>query len=422
MMHDNSMDGLAVAGLAMILGTWGWICRTIHRAPASDDQTNAMPDTGTDAAFPAGNRNAATGCGYDASVDNEAGYRAFVALNPVATWLMHHDVIVCVNDACLALLGAAAAADVVDTSSSDWLDREGLNGVRHQLAGLPGARQARGEPTAGTMTRRNGLTRDVDVIAIAPDHTCRAWVLLTFQDVTRRNTTERELRESRHALRELARSLQRDREIERTRLALQLHEGLAQQIYVVKMEVDALNARYPVLTNQSGFVHATHRMIGSHLDNLVARVRQLTAELRPPMLDDLGLAATLEWLAQDLSSRYGLKIDTNLAEPGIDNTAASILYRIAREALEYARLREPTSHVSMSLRELSGFVTLTVREDGHIDDAFVRGQRPSALFSIREQVATIGGDADWKALRCGGQELVVHLSALAHRQRGNSRP
>lgn len=421
MIHDTSMDGLAVVGLAMILGTWGWICYAIHRAAASDDQTNAMPDAGADAAFPADNRNSSTKCGCHAPVDNETRYRAFVALNPVPTWLMHNDIIVCVNDACLALLGAASVADVVNTPSSDWLDAEGLNGVRHQLAGLLGARQARAEPTAGTMTRRNRLTRDVEIIAIAPDQTCRTRVLLTFQDVTRRNTSEREMRESRHALRELARALQRDREVERTRLASQLHQELAQQISVVKLEIDALDARYPVMTNQSEFAHASHRIIGTHLDNLVTRVRQLTAELRPPMLDDLGLAATLEWLAQDLSSRYGLKIVTNLAEPDIDNAAASILYRIAREALEYATLREPASHVSICVRESGGFVTLTLREDGYIDDAFVRDKRPSALFSIRERVATIGGDADWKTLHCGGQELVVHLSALARRQRGHSR-
>ncbi|QTD94702.1 PAS domain-containing sensor histidine kinase [Burkholderia anthina] len=469
MMHDNSTDVLAVAGLVLILGIWAWVFRRLCRAAASDDQTNAMPESAANTVRAAGNRDQVvlhnpaaermvgrgtpyvagtaiaarmpegrpaalpphrtaaesgersepagdvTRCGCDVSAGNPARYRALVELNPVATWLMHHGVIVCVNDACLALLGAAGPPDVVGTSSSDWLDPEGLKGVRQQLAGLPGARPARPEPTAGRVSRRNGLTRDVDVMAIAPDHACRAWVLLTFQDVTRRNATERELRESRDALRELARALQRAREAERISLAFQLHEELAQQINVVKMEIDALNACYPALTNRNGFVHAANRKIGAHLDNLVARVRQLTADLRPPMLDDLGLAATLEWLAQDLFSRYGLKIDTNLAEPDVDTAAAAILYRIAREALEYAKLREPASHVSMHLQKLGGFVTLTVREDGRIDDAFVSGVRPSALFSIREQVATIGGDADWKTLRTGGQELVIHLPARARR-------
>ncbi|MGU7812136.1 PAS domain S-box protein [Burkholderia sp. AW49-1] len=482
MMHDNSMDVLAVAGLIVILGTWTWVVHRMHRAAGSDDQTNALRDTGGEPILAPDNRDhvvlfnpaaermvgrntlsaagtavaarmpedhpadlrlhrttaesrersepagdmsrpgsaapcdvAATQCGCDASTGNEARYRAFVEFNPVATWLMHHGVIVCVNDACLTLLGAAGPAEVVGTSASDWLDPEGLKGVRRQLAGIPSARQASPEPTAGEVSRRDGLTRDVDVMAIASDHACRAAVLLTFQDVTRRNATERELRESRHALRELARTLQRTREAERTTLASQLHEELAQQINVVKMEIAALNARYPSLTNRNEFVNAANRKIGTHLDNLVARVRQMTAELRPPMLDDLGLAATLEWLAQDMFSRYGVKIDTELTETDVDAAAASVLYRIAREALEHARLRVPGSRISVHLLKSGGFVRLTVREDGAIDDAFVSGERSATLFSIREQVATIGGDADWKTLRNGGQELVVSLSSLARR-------
>lgn len=351
----------------------------------------------------------------DASAENDARYRTFIELNPIATWLMRDGVIACINRPCLVLLGVAEPAEVVGTSASGWLDAEGLKGVRRQVAGLSGARGAATKPTAGKVNRRDGLTRDVDVMAIASDHARHASILVTLHDVTQRNATERELRGSRQALRELARTLQRAREAERTSLAHQLHEGLAQQVNIIKMEIAALNARYPALTNRDGFVNASNRKIGTHLDNLVARVRQLTAELRPPMLDDLGLAATLEWLAQDLCSRYGLEIDTELAETGIDSAAACVLYRITREALEYARLREPVSRISVHLLTSGDFVTLTVREDGQIDDAFVSGQRPSVLFSIREQVATIGGDADWKTLRSGGQELVIHLSARARR-------
>lgn len=386
-----------------------------HRPTAqSREQSRPRRDI-TRPGFPTPCDVAATRCGCDASTGNEARSRAFVEFNPVATWLMHHGVIVCVNDACLTLLGAAGPAEVVGTSSSDWLDAEGLKGVRRQLAGIPSTRQAGPEPTAGKVNRRDGLTRDVDVMVIASGHVCRASVLLTFQDVTRRNATERELRESRHALRELARTLQRTREAERTSLASELHEGLAQQINVIKMEIAALNARYPALTNRNEFVNAANRKIGTHLDNLVAHVRQMTAELRPPMLDDLGLAATLEWLAQDLFSRHGVKIDTDVAETGVDAATASVLYRVTREALEHARLRVPVSRISVQLLKSGGFVRLTVREDGATDDAFVSGERSSALFSIREQVATIGGDADWKTLRSGGQELVVSLSLLARR-------
>lgn len=466
------MDVLTVAGMAIILVSGAWICRRMRRVadsansaqavwgasyvalPTSDGHDHVVlfnpvaerlfgcgtlpvkrgavvalhPENAAhvadarDAGTTAGAGRfrsiavagiAGTQCRCDASTENDARYRTFIELNPIATWLMRDGVIVCVNRPCLVLLGAAEPAEIVGTCASDWLDAEGLKGVRHQVAGLSGTRGATTKPTAGKVNRRDGVTRDVDVMAIASDHVRHASILVTLHDVTQRNATERELRGSRQALRELARTLQRAREAERTTLAHHLHEGLAQQLNIIKMEIAALNARYPTLTNRDGFVNVANRKIGTHLDNLVASVRQLTAELRPPMLDDLGLAVTLEWLAQDLRSRYGLTIYTELTETGIDSAAASVLYRITREAIEYARLREPVSRISVHLLKSGDFVRLTVREDGQIDDAFVSGQRPSALFSIREQVATIGGDADWKTLQSGGQELVIHLSALA---------
>ncbi|HDR8933791.1 PAS domain-containing sensor histidine kinase [Burkholderia vietnamiensis] len=463
MMHNDSMDVLTVAGLFVTLGTWAWVFCKMQRVAATDHQTNAACDTpvassnrdhvvlfnpaaermvGRGARMPAhptiatcrsaeteharriepdsaplANAAGIATCvrAIDASPARAAHPRACAEHNPVATWLMRDGVIVGVNDACLALLGALAPADVIATAASAWLDADGLKGVRRQLAMAPVAPHGRTEPTAGVLTRRDGRTRDVDVLATVSSDAVHAPVLLTFHDVTRRNATERELRESRHALRELARGVQREREAEFARVARELHEGLAQPLDALKIEIAALNARYAQLMQRDGTADEASRKIDAHLDHLAAHVRQLTADLRPPMLDEFGLAATLEWLAQDLFARYGVKIDTDLSATVVDDAAASVLYRIARDALESARLRVPVARIGVQLRQASGFVRLTIREDGALDDAFVDRQRPPALFAIREQVATIGGDADWKTLATGGQELVVHLSSLSRR-------
>ncbi|WP_317891506.1 PAS domain S-box protein [Burkholderia sp. BKH01] len=352
---------------------------------------------------------------YEASSDSEAHYRELVELSPVATWLSRDGTIVYVNPACVALLGATESAEVIGSPSSDWLDPDGRVGVRRQVSGALHAPGMATRPTSGRVTRVDGLARDVEVLATAFAQARPASILVTLLDVTLHNTTERELRESRHALRELARALQIAREAERTNLARQLHDELAQQLNVVKMEVAALNAGRNPQPSRDAFANPDGHRIGAQLDDLVDRVRRITADLRPPMLDDLGLVATLEWLAQDLRSRYGLRIDTNLRETGIDTAASCVLYRIARDALERARLHASNSRISLHLLESGGFVRLTVREDDFIDDELANGLPPAMLFAIREQAAMVGGDVEWKALRAGGQELVVHLSLLGRR-------
>ncbi|AWV05537.1 histidine kinase (plasmid) [Burkholderia sp. JP2-270] len=352
---------------------------------------------------------------HDAAHDSEARYRVCVELSPVATWLSRDETIVCVNPACLALFGATDAAEVLGRPSSDWLDPEGCKGVRQQLVGRSHAPGLVARPTSGKVTRLDGLTRDVDVTAIAFDHARPASILVALQDVTLRNMTEQELRESRHALRELARTLQIAREVERTSLARQLHEELAQRLNAVKMEVAALNASQDTHPQRAARTLASDGRIDTQLDELVDLVRRVTADLRPPMLDDLGLAATLEWLARDLLARYGLRVHTDLRETDIDTTAAAVLYRIARDALERARLRAPDSRISLRLLESGGFVRLTVREDDFVDDDLANGLPPAMLFAIREHVALVGGDAEWKTHRTGGQELIVHLSLLGRK-------
>ncbi|KVG57621.1 hypothetical protein WS79_15930 [Burkholderia territorii] len=342
----------------------------------------------------------------------EVRYLELVELSPVATWLSRDGTIVYVNPACLALLGATQSKEVIGRPSSDWLDQDGCNGVRRQVSGVLYTPGMTARPTTGRVTRVDGLARDVEILATAFTHAHPASIMVTLQDVTLRNTTERELRESRHALRELARTLQIAREAERRSLAGQLRDELAQQLRVVKIEVAELNPDRNPQPSRDAFANPDSRRILELLDSLIDQVHRIAADLRPPMLDDLGLAAALEWLAQDLRSRYGLRIDTDLRETGVDAAASCVLYRIARDALESLRRHASNCRISLHLLEFGGFVRLTVREDDFIDNDLANGLPPAMLFAIREQAAIVGGDAEWQSLRTGGQELVVHLSLL----------
>src|SRR5437660_486704 len=122
--------------------------------------------------------------------------------------------------------------------------------------------------------------------------------------VTDRRRAEVQLRASRAALRSLATRQQDIREDERTRIAREIHDSLGQALTALKLQLsaaqDAASKEAPALGDR---LHETALMV----DDLVKGVRRIATDLRPPILDQLGLPAALEWLAQDFSKRTAIR-------------------------------------------------------------------------------------------------------------------
>ena len=143
------------------------------------------------------------------------------------------------------------------------------------------------------------------VIAIAslPDHG-RTVVQMVITDITERARESRELERSRRSLRRLSASMVQAREDERRRIARELHDELGQRLTALKMELSSLDGEAAGAT-RAGRIDAMLEMV----DDTVATVRRIATELRPLMLDDLGLNAAIEWLADELGAAHGREGD-----------------------------------------------------------------------------------------------------------------
>ncbi|WP_017775823.1 sensor histidine kinase [Paraburkholderia kururiensis] len=188
------------------------------------------------------------------------------------------------------------------------------------------------------------------------------------RDMTERHRFQNALRESEMRYRELARSLQRVREDERAVLARRLHEGLGQPLTALKMEMSALDAQthrdsLARIEGESDAARALRENVDGLVDHLVALVRSLASELRPPMLDDLGLAAALDWLAGDLATRYGLRVALDVTETELDRDVATVLYRIVQETLDDAGRQQRDADFSLVLGKAGGLVVLSLGEE-----------------------------------------------------------
>jgi PAS domain S-box-containing protein len=202
---------------------------------------------------------------------------------------------------------------------------------------------------------------------------------------------EAELRESRDSLRELSAALQSIREEEKTRIARELHDELGQMLTALKMEASAIAGE--LSPEQRDLVQRAQGM-KQLIDQTVASVRRISADMRPVMLDNLGLAPTLEWLTNDVASRAGLVIDLAMPEGdlGASGDAATAIFRIVQEALTNVVRHALASKVKVEIARVGGDVRVRVSDDGcGLSEVAQRKARSFGLLGMRERAYVLGG-------------------------------
>jgi PAS domain S-box-containing protein len=219
-----------------------------------------------------------------------------------------------------------------------------------------------------------------------------ARVVGTMTDVTERNRARQALADAHAELRTLAAEMHNVREAERTRIARELHDELGQALTALKMDLEALEHRIP--PGEGSLFERTAAM-RTLLDFTVATTRRLSADLRPLVLDDLGLGAGAEWLAQDFSKRASvacmLHVDPALADLG--EPYATVLFRVMQESLTNVARHARASRVEATLERERDYAILTVRDDGVGMDAQAQSKpRSFGLQGIRERVLVVGGE------------------------------
>ena len=218
----------------------------------------------------------------------------------------------------------------------------------------------------------------------------RVYLTSLLRDVSERQRSERELRETNRQLEELSDALQNAREEERARIARELHDELGQLLTGMKFELSWLARRLPPELDDLRDKIAS---VTGLLVQTIASVRRITAELRPLILDDLGLAAAAAWLAEDVSRRTGLSINLNLgnAEPERDGAIATTLFRVIQEALtnitKYAQASD--AWIGLALSKDQWVLTIVDNGVGFVHSA---GRKEGfGLIAMRERVRILGG-------------------------------
>jgi signal transduction histidine kinase len=164
---------------------------------------------------------------------------------------------------------------------------------------------------------------------------------------------------------------------------------------------------------------ASFQKLRGVLDRVEAQLRRLARELRPTILDDLGLAPALEWLAQGLAERRDVRIAVAAPEARLAPEAETAIYRIVQEALTNALRHARPRRIAVEVREEGPHIRAVVRDDGHGFDVSAawaeRGDRGLGLIGMRERAEALGGTLEIRSTPGEGTEVCARVPREAGR-------
>lgn len=213
-----------------------------------------------------------------------------------------------------------------------------------------------------------------------------------FKDISERKQAERDLQESGERLRELTAHLQSIREEERSRIAREIHDELGQVLTALSLDVRWLQKR---LLAERGELHEKTRSMGELITATVNSISRICSELRPAILDDVGLSAAIEWQAEEFANRTGIacNIQTEPPEIRLSEELSVAIFRIFQEALTNTVRHAQASEVEVRLRLTPSDFSLRVSDDGiGMEVAGSQKANSFGLLGMKERVRGFGGE------------------------------
>ena len=234
----------------------------------------------------------------------------------------------------------------------------------------------------------------------------RLQITTTMRDITERRRAETELQELNAQLRQLSATLQNIREDERRRISRELHDELGQQLTGLKLDLSWLSDR---LKKGRPPEQQDVDLMRGQLDTAIASVRRISSELRPMILDDLGFAEAVTWLAGETTKRTGLLVSLDLADvlPPMEGEIATALFRIVQEALTNIARHAHASRAEIRLTAGEGTLVLHVSDNGAGFEPTALDGSGIGLVSMRERALALNGVFAIDALPGKGTRITV---------------
>jgi PAS domain S-box-containing protein len=263
--------------------------------------------------------------------------------------------------------------------------------------------------------RKDGSEFPVEIV-LSPLRTARGlFVLASLIDLTARQRAEDGLRASQQELKLLTGRLLEAQELERRRIARELHDDLNQGLALLSVEIDLLRQRPPASAAEAA---KRMRELAARVKELSSSVHDLSHQLHPSKLEQLGLVTAIRGLCKELKQHHGLEVKfTHYDVPAVIPEATALcLYRIVQEALRNVVKHGETDHATVELCGTPDGIRLRVGDEGAGFDPATHSNGGLGLVSMRERLHLVGGSIAIDSRPSGGTQIDVRVPAPAPSQ------
>ncbi len=320
--------------------------------------------------------------------ESEKRYRDLVEFSPVAITVHVEGRIVYINPAGTKLWGCDKPDEVLGRSPLDFVHPDYHERITERIRRIQAMEQSL-PPIEVKNTRLDGQILYTVGTGIPITYGSKPAILSVVLDITERVRAEERLRE-------LTRRLVVAQEEERKRIAQELHDELGQALTAISLDLGGIEKALPPET----FPGIRERLIDARslADEVDERISELALDLRPSLLDDLGLLPTLQWYLNRYSQRLGIEVamDFKDLESRLPGEVETTLYRVIQEALTNIARHAQAGTVRLSLERSATAVAVTIQDDGRgFDVEEVQSSAASlggvGLLGINDRVSTLGG-------------------------------
>lgn len=337
---------------------------------------------------------------------SEEKYRLLFNKNPLPMWVLDQQTLgfLAVNEAALEKYGYSSA-EFLSMSAVD------IRPIEDRQRFIQNAKPKKNSLyNAGTWQhkKRNGEIMDVEVFAYPIIYEGREAELILVNEVTEKLKAELLLKKSYEDIRRLASHLEQVREDERISIAREIHDELGQQLTVLKMDISWLNKK---LSNKDERIQKKMDDLLSVVDTTVKTVRRISSELRPSVLDNIGLLPALEWHCQEFQKRSGIAttFKTTLEELKLPSKITTGVFRILQESLTNVARHAGATRVDAGVKIQKGQLIMTITDNGRgfITNG-IENKKTLGILGMRERVDLMGGE--FKMISTPGKGTTITVS------------
>jgi PAS domain S-box-containing protein len=228
--------------------------------------------------------------------------------------------------------------------------------------------------------------------------------LIFLSDLTIRKKAEEELNNSLEELHQLTQHMQEVREQERMGISRELHDDLGQALTAVKIDLGIIKQE---VADQKTIQKI--EKVSSLVSDTIKTVQRLTSNLRPDIIDDLGLETAIEWYTKEYAQRSGVKVFLTI-DPGIEFSpnASLNIFRIIQESLTNISRHSKATQVDIRLKKTSESYIFVISDNGiGISENEIKSKRSFGLMSMKERAVSFGGTLDIYNNKKNGTEIKI---------------